>query len=191
MRVVKGVAVHPSTKKRVEVFLVRPPLYLTKEEKALLDAKAVEYGFAPDPRLGKRQREQVRNHALAELCRRTVLQVHLGISRFPEPTRKAFDPRRPLAALSRERTVGGRFECLTCEKKSNSKNARRRRATATSLKLRQRSAQLRWERAKTRKLERALDDATWSLRLALSQLNDLKEAGVPVLRIPGSKRKAA
>jgi hypothetical protein len=191
VRVVKGEAVHKSTKKRVEVFLVRPPLYLTREEKDLLDAKAVALGFAPPDFLDRGRKRQVRNSVLAELCRRTVLAVHLGVSRFPEPTRRAFDPRRPLAALAREKTVGGRFECLSCEKHSGRRRVKRSHATLASRKHSSTLAKLRQSRSREAKLRKALDDANWSLRLALSQLEDLREAGVPVLRVPGSKRKAA
>lgn len=198
MRVVKGVAVHPGTKKTIEVFLVRPPLYLTKEEKTLLDAKAVAAGFAPDPRLDRTRKEQVRKSVLAELCRRAVLQTLLGITRFHEPTRRAFNPQRPLAALGREKHVGGRFLCESCQKKRGRKLVRRSRVRAKSRKACKRGADLRWERIRNTELrkrvvvlEEKLRDESFRLRLALGQLDDLAKAGVSVYPVPGTKRKAA
>lgn len=114
VRLKKGLASLPRNHTPVEVVLVRPPLYLTREEFDLLCAKAVAAGFAPPDFLDRSRRAYARQSVVAELCRRTVLSALLGVRRFKEPTRTRLGSNLPLAAYARQHLIGARFDCLAC-----------------------------------------------------------------------------
>lgn len=124
MRIKKGLVASPSGKGTAEVFLIRPPLYVTAEEKEKLDALVVSAGLAPPSFLTRGRRARARDDAYAELCRRTILSVLLGEHRFPEPMNGGRGTNFPLRALLRQKTVGGRFRCRACESRGSRKRAR-------------------------------------------------------------------
>jgi len=150
-KVIEAVVASSEHGQRERAYLIRPPIYVTEKERALLEAKAVAANLVPPDHLPRRQRERARNHVLAELCRRAILSTLLGIHRFPEPKKGTQKYSRPLRALQQSRTIGGRFRCFACERR---RRMAKQRIRIRRIRLSRKAAEVRGLRGREKKLLR-------------------------------------
>jgi len=187
VRVVKGPIADPNGRKRF-AYLVRPPLYFSEKELALLEAKAISLNLLPPEGLTRQQRASARESVIAELCRRTVLAIHAGQVKFPPPPKGTQNYNRALRAFSLKNVVVKRFPCWGCDMR---KRDRARRRNRSGRKLMAAKATLREARKRERALLRAVARAEEELRQVRFELRlakgRLEEKKVPA----GRGRKAA